>query len=129
MADSSLALNGFGDLEGEFRWIRAQEASVSCRVEPGHYYLQIFCASVPPDFVMKNPQYYVEVYINIMSLWEVRFPGTDQILQIELQPWQIPEGEFTLSIRSPLWPAAFIAEGDSRMLGLAVSRIIFMEKV
>ena len=44
MADSLLALNGFGDLEGEFRWIRAQEASVSCRVEPGHYYLQIFCA-------------------------------------------------------------------------------------
>lgn len=30
MADSLLALNGFGDLEGEFRWIRAQEASVSC---------------------------------------------------------------------------------------------------
>lgn len=128
MADSLLALNGFGDLEGEFRWIRAQEASVSCRVEPGHYYLQIFCASVPPDFVMKNPQYYVEVYIN-HELVGSALPGTDQILQIELQPWQIPEGEFTLSIRSPLWPAAFIAEGDSRMLGLAVSRIIFMEKV
>ena len=128
MADSLLALNGFGDLEGEFRWIRAQEASVSCRVEPGHYYLQIFCASVPPDFVMKNPQYYVEVYINHELVGSAR-PGTDQILQIELQPWQIPEGEFTLSIRSPLWPAAFIAEGDSRMLGLAVSRIIFMEKV
>lgn len=64
-----------------------------------------------------------------MSLWEVRFREQIRSCRLNCSPWQIPEGEFTLSIRSPLWPAAFIAEGDSRMLGLAVSRIIFMEKV
>ena len=127
--DESFSFSGFSGYESTFRWTNSETAVVSDTGlwENTDYTCSVMLGASLPRDCFVDGIYEISILVNGKqdSLKNIQLVPGERAFSFDIDDGFLVVGENTISFSSALWSPANYGSTDTRMLGIAIDKIVF----
>ncbi len=130
MNNPEVIQDGFGDIEGDFRWTNSSEVIINVYLEQNNYDLVINQLPIIPFDAINTKNLEVEVYFNdtLINTVSVNSQNDSDPIVSSIARDVVEDGKNEVKLILDTWSPTELGLVDNRTLGIAIQSLEFIER-